>query len=111
MKDIQKKFDKIEKQIAIGRKNGYSVKTLLKEKVRLLQLSYEKLSTSIEDGIMKPIAPIFAKELAFLNSIKEIQTEINETTDNTEKEIVKIHTQMREQGFGWVLDNSPEKKM
>ena len=110
MQDIQKKFDKIEKQIAIGRKNGYRINTLLKEKERLLQLSYDKLDASVDNGLLKPIAPIFAKKLAFLNSIKEIQSEINETTDNTEKEIAKVQTQMREYGFGWILDNTPEKK-
>ena len=110
MKDIQKKFEKIEKQILIGRKNGYSIKNMLKEKVRLLQLSYEKLSESIDDGVMKPIAPVFARGLAYLNTIKEIQFEMNEKTDDVEKEIAKIHMQMRENGFGWILDNTPNKQ-
>lgn len=106
MKDIVKKFEKLEKQIDIGRKNGYSVKNLLKEKVRLLNISYQKLSDAMQEGKLKPIAPIFARKLAFLSSIKEIQNELNLQTDETEAEIEKIHLQMRENGFGWILDNS-----
>ena len=110
MKNIQEKFKKLERQIEISKKNGCSVKSLLKEKVRLLKLSYGKLSDALQQGIMKPIAPIFAKELAFLNNIKNIQTELNIPTDDTEREIENIYNQMRENGFGWVLDNSPMKK-
>ena len=54
--------------------------------------------------------PLYAQKIAFLNNIKEIQKQINLNTSATEAEIQKIHTTMRENGLGWILDNLPEKK-
>ena len=51
---------------------------------------------------------MYAKELAFLNNIKNLQEEINETTEETDKEIAKVHQDMRENNLGWILDNLPE---
>ena len=110
MENIEKNFKKVERQIQIGQKNGYSVKGLLKEKVRLLKLGYQKLSDAMQDGSLRPIAPVFAREFAFLNNIKNIEEELNINTEDTENEIQKIKTQMREHGFGWLLDNMPERK-
>ena len=106
--DLKKEFDKIERLIAINTANGNNIEGLLKTKIQLLKLSYTNLSRSIENGSLKKIAPMYAKELAFLNNIKNLQEEINETTEETDKEIAKVHQDMRENNLGWILDNLPE---
>ena len=106
----QKEFDKIERLIAINTEKGLDTKNLLRQKISLLKVNYNKLADAIKNNDFPNIVPIFAKELAFLNNIKDIQTQINDNTEETEQEIAKIHSQMREKGFGWILDNQPEKK-
>lgn len=110
MNNISKKFEKIEKQIAIGKERGLSVKSLLREKISLLKLSYDELSKTIEEGNFQAIVPIYAKELAFLNSIKSLENELNISTQNTEEEIARVQSEMRQNGFGWILDNLPQQK-
>ncbi len=108
--ELRKEFDKVERLIAINTERGADIKRLLKEKARLLKISYGKLSDSVQSGNLKKVAPIFAKELAYLNNIKKIETDLNESTEETDKEIEKIHESMRAEGLGWLLDNKPEKQ-
>ena len=106
--DLKKEFDKIERLIAINKANGNNIEGLLKTKIKLLKISYTNLSKSIESGALKKIAPMYAKELAFLNNIKNLQEEINDSTQETVEEIAKVHQDMRENNLGWILDNLPE---
>ena len=82
------------------KKDNKDVTTLLKQKNRLLQLCYTHMDEAVKNGNLQEIAPVFAKEIAFLNNIKNIQQEINEDTTETENEIAKIHARMREKGLG-----------
>ncbi len=108
--ELQKEFDKVERLIAIKREQGEVPTALLQQKIMLLKTCYDNLSEARENGELQNIAPIYAKELAFLNNIKNIQIEINQTTQDTDEEIAKVHTSMRENGLGWILDNLPERK-
>ena len=108
---LKAKFEKIEKQIALNNKKGLSTKELLKKKIIILKNCYGQLSDALNTKVLAMSAPNFAKELAFLNNIKEIQTQINEPTKETDEEIQKIYNQMKDNGFSWLLDNMPEKKI
>lgn len=105
-----KEFEKIEKRIASNIENGRDVKNLLRTKARLLFVCYHKIVESIEKGELKPIAPNFAKELAFLNNIKQIQIDIDDDTNEVDKEIEKVHSLMEKNGFSWLIKNLPEEK-
>ncbi len=107
---LKDKFNKLERQISMSDKTGTDKTQLLKEKIDILKTSYEKLSDAINSGEIEMIAANFAKEIAFLNNIKDIQLQLNEPTTQTDAEIQKIHEQMRNKGLGWILDNMPEKK-
>ncbi len=105
--ELKKEFDKVERLIAIKKEQGIIPTKLLKQKISLLKVCYGKISDAMQSGEFKEIAPIYAKELAFLNNIKNIQVELNETTEDTDIEIKKVHDEMRSKGFGWILDNLP----
>jgi len=107
--DVVKEFEKIENNIARDSASNKDITRHLRAKARLLAVCYEQLSAAMKAGKQMQIAPMYAKELAFLNNIKKIQTQINEDTSQTEAEISKIYEEMRANGFGWILDNVPEK--
>ena len=106
--DVVKEFEKIEKNIARDSAQNKDITRHLRAKARLLNVCYEQLSSAIKTGKHLQIAPMYAKELAFLNNIKEIQTQINEDTAQTEAEISKIYAEMKKNGLGWILENQPE---
>ena len=106
---LKAKFEKIEKQIALNNKKGLSTKELLKKKIIILKNCYGQLSDALNKKVLAKSAPNFAKELAFLNNIKEIQTQLNEHTNETDAEIQKIYDMMKDNGFSWLLENMPKK--
>ena len=107
--DIVKEFEQLEKDIEIFQAQNKDITGLLKQKTRLLQVCYSQMDEAMKAGKLQEIAPVFAKEIAFLNNIKNIQAEINEDTSETEAEIAKVHANMRAKGLGWILDNLPKK--
>lgn len=108
--DLTKEFKKIEKRIESNRRQGRDVTLLLRTKARLLFACYNKISENIENGTIKPLAQVLAKELAFLNNIKQIQISINDNTDEVNAEIQKVHSLMKEIGLYWLIENQPELK-
>jgi len=108
--DLNKEFKKLEIEISKRISENRDTTDLLKEKIKLLTIGYKNFSKKIIEQNIKMDIPLYAQKIAFLNNIKEIQKQINLNTSNTEAEIQKIHTTMRENGLGWILDNLPEKK-
>jgi len=108
--DLDKEFQKTETEIQKMKENNQDTSDLLRYKTRLLNIAYKQFSESITKNATKMTAPLYAKKLAFLNNIKEIQHEINDNTSYVDQEIKKIQNEMRENGLGWILDNLPEKK-
>ena len=107
--DIVKEFQEIEERIAQDSALKKDITRHLRKKASLLKVCYAQLSDAINAGVVEDIAPNFAKELQFLNNIKEIQTQINDDITETEEEIAKVHKQIRDKGWGWILDNLPQK--
>ena len=107
--DLQKEFEKIEQRIAEDAAKNRDITGLLRAKVRLLKVAYSQLSEAVDKDKPANIAPLFARELAFLNNIKDIQNDINEDISETNAEIEKVHAKMYENGLGWILENMPEK--
>ncbi|MCR4881565.1 MAG: hypothetical protein K6A44_06415 [bacterium] len=107
--DIEKEFKEIEERIAQDSAMNKDITAHLRKKARLLRICYAQMSDAMRLGVLKKEAPIFAKELAFLNNIKKIQTQINEDVSDTDEEIAKVHKQMYDNGFGWILENLPKK--
>jgi len=108
--ELNKEFQKTENEIQKMKQMDKDASDLLRYKTRLLNIAYKKFADTIKSTNQKMTAPLYAKKLAFLNNIKEIQNEIKDNTSQVEKEIKKIHNEMRENGLGWILDNLPEKK-
>lgn len=106
--DLLKEFEKIEKRIADAVEKNQDVTPILHSKVRLLGLAHAKLADEMRNGRAKEIVPIFAKRMGLLNNMRELQLMINEDTSETDAEIKKVETRMRELGFGWILDNLPQ---
>lgn len=107
--DIEKEFKEIEERIKEDSALNKDITMHLRKKARLLRICYTQISDAIRLGVYPKEAPVFAKELAFLNNIKNIQTQINEDVSDTDAEIAKVHKQMYDNGFGWILENLPKK--
>ena len=106
----EKEFKEIEERIAQDSAQNKDITMHLRKKARLLRICYSQISDAIRLGVLKKEAPNFAKELAFLNNIKKIQTQINEDVSDTDAEIEKVLKDMYDNGFGWILENLPTKK-
>ena len=107
--DVEKELKEIEERIKEDSAQNKDITGHLRKKARLLRICYSQLSDAVRLGVLRKEAPIFAKELAFLNNIKKIQTQINEDFSDTDEEIARVHKQMYDNGFGWILENLPKK--
>ena len=108
--NLEQEFEKIEQRIFEATQKQQDLTPLLHSKVRLLALASNQLADAMRTGKAKEVVPIFAKRMGLLNNIKRIQIQINEDTAETDAEIAKVENRMRELGFGWILDNLPEKE-
>lgn len=108
--NLTKEFEKIEMRIANNLAKGHDITNLLRTKARLLFVCYHKMQESFDVINTKAIAPFFAQELAFLNNIKQIQTSINDNTNEVDIEINKVHSLLKEKGLFWLIENMPNKK-
>jgi hypothetical protein len=109
--DIKKKFQQLEIEISERVSEDRDITDLLKYKIKLLILAYKTFSNKIIEQNIKMDIPLYAQKIAYLNNIKEIQKQIKSNTTATDAEILKIQTNMRENGLGWILDNLPEKQV
>ena len=107
--DIVKEFKEIEDRINADSAQNKDITGLLRKKIKLLRICYNQISDAMDSGVFDEVAPNYAKAIAFLNNIKELQTQINEDPSETDTEIKKMHKRMRDNGLGWLLDNLPQK--
>ena len=101
--ELKIKSTEVSRKIELGRQNGEDVSSLLKEKIELLKIGYQKLSEELKDEKYEKNPRKYSTLLAFQNNIKNIQEELNISTDETNKEISNIHKMMEEAGLAWLL--------
>ena len=94
----------IQKQITEKRANDEDVSFLLKKKIELLSVAYEKFFEKSNNKKVIKNPKFYALSLSYLNNIKDIQTELKESTAETDKEIEKIYSMMKKDGLGWLLE-------
>jgi hypothetical protein len=93
----------VSRRIELGRQKGEDVSPLLREKIELLKIGYEKLSNQLRDDQFEKNPKKYSTLLAFQNNIKKIQEELNVPTSETDKEINNIHKMMEKAGLAWLL--------
>ena len=93
----------LNSQIDKARANGENITPLLKEKIELLKIGYQKLSENLKEDKYDKNPKKYSTLLSYLNNIKKIQGEIGIAQTETDQEISKIHSQMDKAGLGWLL--------
>ena len=101
--ELKIKFSEITKQIDVAKAKGEDSSQLLREKMELLQIGYQKLSDSLKEDKYERNPRKYSTLLSYLNSIKEVQKEINVPQDETDREISNIHQEMDKAGLSWLL--------
>ena len=101
--ELKVKFSEVTKQIDVAKAKGEVPSQLLREKMELLQIGYKKLSESLTEDKYEKNPKKYSTLLSYLNSIKEVQKEINVSQEETDREISKIHQEMDNAGLGWLL--------
>ena len=98
------RYKELQKQIQEQQQNGEDITVLLREKIDLLTQYYHRLSDALQDKKYEKNPRKYSTLVSYLNTIKKIQIELNESTQETEKEILSVETEMRNAGLGWILD-------
>ncbi len=101
--ELKIKSTEVSRRIVLGRQKGEDVSPLLREKMELLKIGYEKLSNQLQDDKFEKNPRKYSTLLAYQNNIKNIQEELNISTDETNKEINNIHQMMEKAGLAWLL--------
>ena len=101
--ELKIKSTEVSRRIELGRQKGEDVSPLLREKMELLQIGYKKLAEQLQDDKYEKNPRKYSTLLAFQNNIKNIQQELNISTDETNKEISNIHQMMGKAGLAWLL--------
>ena len=93
----------VSRRIELGRQKGEDVSPLLREKMELLKIGYEKLSNELQDDKYEKNPRKYSTLLAYQNNIKNIQEELNIPTNETNQEINNINQMMEKAGLAWLL--------
>ena len=70
----QKEFDKIERLIAINTEKGLDTKNLLRQKISLLKVNYNKLADAIKNNDKESLKKLFSKNV--IAQLKDIDQSI-----------------------------------
>ena len=101
--ELKIKSTDVSRRIELVRQKGEDVSPLLREKMELLKIGYEKLSNQLLDDKYEKNPRKYSTLLAYQNNIKKIEKELNMPTDETDKEINNIHQMMEKVGLTWLL--------
>ncbi len=101
--ELKIKSTEVSRRIELGRQKGEDISPLLREKIELLKIGYEKLSNELMDDKYEKNPRKYSTLLAFQNNIKNIQEELNIPTNETNQEINNIHQMMEKAGLAWLL--------
>ncbi len=101
--ELKIKSTEVSRRIELGRQKGEDVSDLLREKMELLKIGYKKLSDALQDDKFEKNPRKYSTLLAYQNNIKNIQEELNISTEETNKEISNIHQMMKKVELAWLL--------